>query len=112
MLLCYGRHAYPGIAEADDDDRWNGYLKQPPAAPDERFGISCSGGGIRAAAFVLGALQSLRDAKLLERADHIAAVSGGGYIATRYAALGGLTRQQAGHDPAPAQLLKTPPPCA
>src|SRR5258708_24628356 len=65
LLLGYGRPAYPGIAEADADDRWTGYLKQPPAAPDERFRISCSGRGILAAAFVLGALQTLRDAQLL-----------------------------------------------
>ena len=98
LLLGYGRPPYPGIAEADAGDRWTGYLKEPPPAPEERLGISCSGGGIRAASFVLGALQSLRDAAVLDGAAHIAAVSGGGYLATGYAALVGLTRQE---DPDP-----------
>lgn len=50
-----------------------------------RLGICCSGGGIRSAAFNLGALQSLDEAGLLRRADHLSAVSGGSYIASAYA---------------------------
>jgi Patatin-like phospholipase len=49
------------------------------------IGISCSGGGIRSAAFSLGALQSLDEAGVLRRADHLAAVSGGSFAASAYA---------------------------
>jgi hypothetical protein len=54
-------------------------------AAGERLGICCSGGGLRSAAFNLGALQSLDDAGLLRRADYLSAVSGGAYIASAYA---------------------------
>jgi hypothetical protein len=70
--------------------------QQTPAASDEveycaqrtdrrRIGISLSGGGIRSAAFNLGALQALGDAGILARADYLAAVSGGNYIASALA---------------------------
>jgi hypothetical protein len=49
------------------------------------IGICCSGGGIRSAAFSLGALQALDEAGVLRRADHLSAVSGGAYIASAYA---------------------------
>lgn len=49
------------------------------------IGICCSGGGIRSAAFNLGALQSLDEAGVLRRADYLSAVSGGSYIASAYA---------------------------
>jgi Lysophospholipase catalytic domain len=48
-------------------------------------GICCSGGGIRSAAFNLGALQSLDEAGILRSADYLSAVSGGSYIASAYA---------------------------
>ncbi len=48
-------------------------------------GICCSGGGIRSAAFNLGALQSLDEAGMLRSADYLSAVSGGSYIASAYA---------------------------
>jgi hypothetical protein len=57
-------------------------------AAGERLGICCSGGGLRSAAFNLGALQSLDDAGLLRRADYLSAVSGGAYIASAYAVAG------------------------
>jgi hypothetical protein len=46
-----------------------------------RLGICCSGGGIRSAAFSLGALQVLQRSGELRRAAYLAAVSGGSYIA-------------------------------
>ena len=46
-----------------------------------KLGVCCSGGGIRSAAFSLGALQQLREQGELERAAYLAAVSGGSYIA-------------------------------
>jgi hypothetical protein len=50
--------------------------------PEEgKLGICCSGGGIRSAAFSLGALQALGRKGELQRAAYLAAVSGGSYIA-------------------------------
>ena len=46
-----------------------------------KLGICCSGGGIRSAAFSLGALQALQESGELQRASYLAAVSGGSYIA-------------------------------
>jgi hypothetical protein len=48
----------------------------------KKLGVCCSGGGIRSAAFSLGALQVLQERDELERASYLAAVSGGSYIAT------------------------------
>jgi len=54
----------------------------PVEPPEEgRLGICCSGGGIRSAAFSLGALQGLDGEEELRRASYLAAVSGGSYIA-------------------------------
>jgi hypothetical protein len=50
----------------------------------ERLGICCSGGGIRSAAYNLGALQSLQETDELVRATYLAAVSGGSYIAAAF----------------------------
>lgn len=68
----------------------------PPAAataagPSPVVGISCSGGGIRAASFALGCLQVLDDHGLLrgtDRARYLSAVSGGSYL------VGGMTSIQ------------------
>src|SRR5690348_16341964 len=50
--------------------------------PDpDAVGICCSGGGIRSAAFNLGALQALDKHQELRGARYLAAVSGGSYIA-------------------------------
>ena len=49
---------------------------------DPTVGICCSGGGIRAASFALGALQVLQEEGQLHgpsRAKHLSAVSGGSY---------------------------------
>jgi len=43
--------------------------------------VACSGGGIRSASFSLGALQVLRERGVLQKASHVTAVSGGGYLA-------------------------------
>jgi hypothetical protein len=55
------------------------------ALAGETVGICCSGGGLRSAAFNLGALQALDAAGVLRRADYLSAVSGGSYIASAYA---------------------------
>ncbi len=49
-----------------------------------KIGIACSGGGIRSAAFGLGALQVLQEADVLRRARYLAGVSGGSYIAAAF----------------------------
>jgi len=54
-----------------------------PAAPG-KVGVCCSGGGIRSAAFNLGALQELQEANELQGAAYLAAVSGGSYIAAAF----------------------------
>src|SRR5262245_23841474 len=49
--------------------------------PDANIvGLALSGGGIRSAAFCLGALQALHEGKVLEKVDYLSTVSGGGYI--------------------------------
>ena len=50
-------------------------------AARERWAICCSGGGIRSAAYCLGALQSLQESGLLAKAEWTLGVSGGSYIA-------------------------------
>jgi hypothetical protein len=58
---------------------------KPLCPPDVgRIGICCSGGGIRSAAYNLGALQVLRKRGLLDEAEYLAAVSGGSYIAAAH----------------------------
>jgi len=52
------------------------------AAGSDDWAICCSGGGIRSAAYCLGALQSLDGGGLLRIAKWIVGVSGGSYIAS------------------------------
>jgi len=63
-------------------------------------GLCCSGGGIRAAGFTLGAIDELERRRVLDDVDVIAAVSGGAYTATAWA----LRRQERG-GPAAASLV-------
>jgi hypothetical protein len=63
----------PDARRADTPEGW-----KPEAG---RVGICCSGGGIRSAAYSLGALQRLQKDSLLERAAYLSAVSGGAYTA-------------------------------
>lgn len=62
-----------------------------------KTGICCSGGGIRSAAFSLGALQLLEQEGQLERASYLAAVSGGSYIAAAISMV--AKRQEPGSEP-------------
>ena len=59
-------------------------------APPNLLGIALSGGGIRSASFCLGALQALHQKGLIDRADYLSTVSGGGYIGG--AMVAGMTR--------------------
>ncbi len=52
-----------------------------------KIGIACSGGGIRSAAFSLGALQVLQEQGKLQQASYLAGVSGGSYIAAAFSML-------------------------
>jgi hypothetical protein len=47
--------------------------------------VCCSGGGIKAASFTMGALQALEDARILSGAETVYGVSGGGYMAAAWA---------------------------
>ncbi|MGD0452988.1 MAG: patatin-like phospholipase family protein [Solirubrobacteraceae bacterium] len=60
---------------------WTGVLEEPEAG---KIGIACSGGGIRSAAFGLGALQVLQDENVLSQARYLAGVSGGSYVAAAF----------------------------
>lgn len=73
----------------------------------DKLGICCSGGGIRSAAFSLGALQVLGENKQLREAAYLAAVSGGSYIA---AALSTVART--GRGESDANLIEEMPPFA
>jgi Patatin-like phospholipase len=53
-------------------------------AEERKIGIACSGGGIRSAAFSLGALQVLQQERKLQEASYLAGVSGGSYIAAAF----------------------------
>ena len=53
---------------------------EPGGSSESRVGIGLSGGGIRAAAFSLGALQAFGETTLYRQADYLATVSGGGYV--------------------------------
>lgn len=82
-------------------DRWKGALLPPvddgschcggavipapdPAVERDWGIICCSGGGVRSAAFSLGALQALNAKGLYEKANAAVGVSGGGYTSTAY----------------------------
>ena len=61
-------------------------MARPESTPAEPtgLGICCSGGGIRAAAFALGALDRLEHAGVTSRACWLSSVSGGSYAATAW----------------------------
>lgn len=66
------------------------YLPDPvpfdtPETGQQIIGICCSGGGVRSAAFNLGALQVLKQEGIFDRAHFLTAVSGGAYIAASHA---------------------------
>lgn len=75
-------------AKAGDPEPIPSYRGVVEPAEEGKTGICCSGGGIRSAAFNLGALQSLHDADELPHARYLAAVSGGSYICAAYSIVG------------------------
>ncbi|MGH2839892.1 MAG: patatin-like phospholipase family protein [Solirubrobacteraceae bacterium] len=72
-------------------------------------GICCSGGGIRSAAFNLGALQALQRARRLQQADYLAGVSGGSYIAAAFCMVGKTSADPNDDDSDPDLLAQCPP---
>ena len=81
-----------------------GTVEDPEAG---KLGICCSGGGIRSAAFSLGALQALGRKGELRRAAYLAAVSGGSYIAAAASMVNETGPQGSDED-----LIKDQPPFA
>ncbi|HEY7246761.1 MAG TPA: patatin-like phospholipase family protein, partial [Xanthobacteraceae bacterium] len=53
-----------------------------PSVAHGLTGIALSGGGVRSAVLSLGALQGLQSRRVVDRADYLSTVSGGGYIGT------------------------------
>lgn len=53
-----------------------------PPPDDDLVGIALSGGGIRSATVCLGGLETLNKNCLLDKADYLSSVSGGGYTAS------------------------------
>ena len=85
-----GRRGAAGITKGDPNARppdvgkkWD--PPRPSSKQGERLGICLSGGGIRSAAFSLGAMQALQDNGKLAAADYLAAASGGAYLASGWA---------------------------
>ncbi len=70
-----------------------GYSRPPLASPtrptveNDLYGIALSGGGMRSATFSLGVLQALARHDMLEPADYLSTVSGGGYVGVSFAGL-------------------------
>ena len=70
-----------------------GYGRGPIASPtrpsvtNDLYGIALSGGGMRSATFSLGVLQALSRYDLLQPADYLSTVSGGGYVGISLAGL-------------------------
>ncbi|MFT5643556.1 MAG: hypothetical protein ACI83P_001103 [Janthinobacterium sp.] len=52
--------------------------------PEKTFGIALSGGGSKSSSFSMGVMAGLADHQLLDSADYISTVSGGGYAAYFY----------------------------
>jgi hypothetical protein len=71
----------PIVLEQEDRLRDGTPVMRPKPGSDV-IGLALSGGGIRSAAFCLGAIQSLEVRGLIEKLDYLSTVSGGGYIGT------------------------------
>lgn len=58
-----------------------------PTIENDLYGVALSGGGMRSATFSLGVLQALSRHDMLEPADYLSTVSGGGYVGISLAGL-------------------------
>lgn len=68
----------PPLFSEGETPSWRGREWDPKAG---KIGISCSGGGVRSAAYNLGALQVMTEREITTKAKFLTAVSGGAYIA-------------------------------
>ena len=104
------RHVFLGT-EPTPMPSYMGLIEQPPDE-GERIGICCSGGGIRSAAFNLGALQTLQlpEHRRLQRAKYLSAVSGGSYIAAAFAMVAKTKEKEDSDDSDPALVDDDHPP--
>ena len=90
----------------DDIKACPGFGARPADTENEipdTVGLALSGGGVRSAAFCLGALQSLHLSAALDRIDYLSTVSGGGYIG---ASLSGAMTVSGGEFPFSNELAK------
>jgi hypothetical protein len=94
----YAHHGAP--VKVTDSGQYDERGEVVPLIASERpiVGLALSGGGIRSAAFCLGALQGLdavnadTEPQMLDAVDYLSTVSGGGYVGTSLAA--GLMQTQ------------------
>jgi hypothetical protein len=75
-------HDRPAIELEDENLGRDGTPVKRPKAGANVVGLALSGGGIRSAAFCLGAMQALEANRIMEKIDYLSTVSGGGYIGT------------------------------
>jgi hypothetical protein len=68
------------VLETEAKEDTSGHPVLRPNEEASVVGLALSGGGIRSAAFCLGALQALYETRVLRRVDYLSTVSGGGYI--------------------------------
>jgi predicted acylesterase/phospholipase RssA len=76
------KHGRPPIALEIESTPPDGPLVPRPTPASNVVGLALSGGGIRSAAFCLGAMQALDYRGLIDKIDYLSTVSGGGYIGT------------------------------
>jgi hypothetical protein len=100
---------------------WMGVRAEPEPSymglyeePGEHIGVCCSGGGIRSAAFNLGALQVVQGhGKTWRQTKYLSAVSGGSYIAAAFSLVAQRwTGQPNGNDSDPHLVTDASPPFA
>lgn len=77
---------------------WLDWNAERTGEDDDVIGVCCSGGGLRSAAFNLGALQVLHKRNIMQRAAWVSAVSGGSYIAAAHYLVQSDFRQDAQDD--------------
>ena len=73
-------HGRPAIELEEEYSERDGTPVLRPKPGSNVVGLALSGGGIRSAAFCLGAMQALATRGLIDKIDYLSSVSGGGYI--------------------------------
>ena len=94
------------VTDVRDDPQSGSEPILRPTAGSNVIGLALSGGGVRSAAFCLGALQALDKAGVLKNVDYLSTVSGGGYIGTSLSAA--MTHSK-GEFPFPSSLAADEP---